>query len=120
MTILTKKSEFYDDRGREIVDSRPLSLPVKYSTPPSYMDEVRRMIRNELSRAAISHGHETWEEADDFDVGDDFEPNSPWELTADQEAVPVRPPRKPRKPKNKQAGGQDAREPPPDGSADLA
>lgn len=77
-----------DDRGHEVLDATPVAMPVGWSRPPSLQDQVRRFVRQELSRQAAEAGMETFEEADDFDVGDDFEPSSPWELTFDQEMQP--------------------------------
>lgn len=73
-----------NERGHEILDSTPCAVPVQFR-PRSYIDQVREMIKREISQAAQVQGAETFEEADDFNVGDDFDPRSPWELTADQE-----------------------------------
>ena len=74
-----------DKKGREVVDPRPVSIPLKFRNPPSTADEIRRQIRHEMSMYAESKGEETFEEADDFDVDDDFDPTSPWEMSFDQE-----------------------------------
>lgn len=42
------------------------------------------MVRSErLAREVAEQGYETFEEADDFDVGDDYEPNTQYEETFD-------------------------------------
>lgn len=62
-----------------MVDDTPRAAPVKIRAR-SYYDEMREFIRREVSRQAEQQGHETFEEADDFDVGDDYEPSSVYEL----------------------------------------
>lgn len=43
-------------------------------------ERVRQMIRSEqLARDAMLQGQETFDEADDFNVGDDYDPTSPYE-----------------------------------------
>lgn len=73
-----------DARGHEVLDSEPLAVPLQFRQR-SYFDQVREFIKRELSAQSADKGQETFEEADDFDVGDDYDPSSPWELTADQE-----------------------------------
>lgn len=75
-----------DDRGREILDDTPVAIPVKFKRPETLAEQIRRVIREEASRAAQHAGYETFEEADDFDVeDDDYNPRSPHELSLDQE-----------------------------------
>lgn len=59
-------------------DQTPVAIPVSKLRKPSQFEEIRRMVREEMSRAAQDEGFETFEEADDFDVGD-FDPSSPYE-----------------------------------------
>lgn len=69
-----------DERGREIVDSRPMEPPVGWTPPMTLVDQIRAMVREERIRAELqSAGVETFDEADDFDVGDDYDPKSPYE-----------------------------------------
>lgn len=75
-----------DSRGYEVLDDTPVSRPVRFSPPPTLQEQIKRFVRVELSRQAEEQGEETFEDADDFDVGDDYDPKSPWELSADQEA----------------------------------
>lgn len=70
--------------GAEIPDPVPTAPPVGYERPVSFFDQVRDMIRSDaLRRAAAQVGAETEEEADDFDVGDDYDPTSPYEYDFD-------------------------------------
>lgn len=64
--------------GYEVPDSQPLFVE-GVKRPENITDQIRRMIRTETSLAAQMSGHETFEEADDFEIGDDFEPHSPYE-----------------------------------------
>ena len=83
--------QYLDEKGRrmtpdglEIVDSRPMAPPVGYKKQPSMVDHIRELIRSEKLRlAAEEAGHESFEEADDFDVGDDYDPSTPYEADFD-------------------------------------
>lgn len=69
-----------DDKGREILDSTPMQPPVGYKRQPSLAETIREMVRSErLAQELAASGHETFEEADDFDVDDEYDPTSPWE-----------------------------------------
>lgn len=78
----------FDDKGRELPDSTPIELPLHWQRPQTIQEQIRSFVRSELSRRAAAQGEETFEEADDFDVDDDFDPRSPWELNFDQEQEP--------------------------------
>lgn len=70
----------FDDEGREIMDPTPIAPPIGYKKAPSISETIRNLIRSErLKQEAAAQGYETFEEADDFDVGDDFDPTSPYE-----------------------------------------
>lgn len=78
------------DTGKrfEWPDPRPLSPPLGYQPEPSLAERIRMMVRSEHLRfAAMESGMETFEEADDFDVDDDFDPTSPYEMFFDQPVV---------------------------------
>lgn len=68
-----------DENGFEILDDTPVAIPVRLTQPTMY-EYVRKMIREQMSREAELHGQETFEESDDFDVGDDYNPQSPYEI----------------------------------------
>lgn len=69
-----------DEQGREIVSPLPMEPPVGYQKRESMAEMVRRMVTSEhLRLAAEAAGAETFEESEDFDIGDDYEPHSPWE-----------------------------------------
>lgn len=66
--------------GREILDPTPMAPPVGYKRHPSLAEQIREMVRSErLAAEAAAAGYETFEEADDFDVDDDVDPNSKYE-----------------------------------------
>lgn len=63
-----------DDKGREILDPVPMAPPLGYKRQPTLTERIRDMVRSEHVRlAALQAGAETFEEADDFEVGDDYE-----------------------------------------------
>lgn len=73
-----------DEHGREIADPTPIAPPIGYNKQPSMMENIRNMIRSERLRQEVeAAGAETFEEADDFDVGEDFDPTSPYEENFD-------------------------------------
>lgn len=62
----------FNDAGRFIPDSVPVAPPIGYKRQPSMVEIVRDMVRSEhLADAARRSGMETFEESEDFDVGDD-------------------------------------------------
>jgi len=72
-----------DEKGREVLDTAPMALPVKFNHEPSMAEMVQQQIRVFMSQEADKKGMETFEEAEDFDVDDDYDPSSPWELDFD-------------------------------------
>jgi len=74
-----------NENGHEILDDTPVAMPVGFKRPATMTEMIRQYVKTELSKQASDSGQESWEEADDFDIGDDYDPKSPWELTFDQE-----------------------------------
>lgn len=68
-----------DNLGREKPSDRPMAPPIGFKKQPSMIENIRNMIHHELSQRAAEQGFETADEADDFDVGDDYDPHSPYE-----------------------------------------
>lgn len=72
--------------GREeFLDPTPVAIPVRFTRPPTRFEEIRAAIQ-QASRLASEEGFETLEEANDFNIGDDFEPDSPYEFGPEDEA----------------------------------
>lgn len=68
------KSRGLNADGTPILDPTPLAPPIGYVKHPSMVEIVRNMVRGErLRQEAEAAGAETFEEADDFDIGDDGE-----------------------------------------------
>lgn len=72
------KGKPLNDRGELVPDPRPMAPPIGYKKQPSMVDIIREQIRLAGLEAANA-GFETFEEADDYDVGDE-DPRSPYEL----------------------------------------
>lgn len=102
----------YADRvSCENVDPDPVAVPI--SRPLPLAEELRRLVRVELSRRAADDGEESFEEADDFDEDDDelefvtkytvrdMAPDGP-------DQVDAAPPRDPRKKEEKNASAVEA------------
>jgi len=67
-----------DADGFEHPDPRPVEVPTRLKLPQRQVDRVREIIRQEMSRAAVANGVESFDEADDFSM-EDVEPFSPYE-----------------------------------------
>ncbi|AXH75367.1 MAG: hypothetical protein [Microviridae sp.] len=64
----------FNDAGEFIPDSTPMAPPIGYKRQESMVEIVRRMVRDERLAADLdAAGMETFEDADDFDVGDEGE-----------------------------------------------
>jgi len=79
-----------NENGHEVLDDTPIALPLRFNRPATKLDDLRRML-GIISRDAQQNGNETFEEADDFVIGDDYDPRSPWELSIDQEVFTPEP-----------------------------
>lgn len=63
-----------DEEGKEINNPKPLFLDVsRQKKSESIREEMRRILRQELSYEAFRQGEETFDDANDFDVKSDFE-----------------------------------------------
>lgn len=83
---LMRKNQTVD--GRELPDPVPISPPLGFIEQPSMVDHIRAMVRSEHLRfAAEQAGAETFEESDDFDIPDDDEPLSAYDMADDYEPV---------------------------------
>lgn len=67
--------------GGEMPDPVPMAPPVGFKRQPSIFENMREMVRVELSRRASEEGFETEEEAEDFNVREDIEPVSRHQYT---------------------------------------
>lgn len=72
------QSQYLDEHGREKPNPTPMQPPIGYKKQPTIAEQMRAAIR-QASLEAAQMGQETEEEANDFDVGEDMEPHSPWE-----------------------------------------
>lgn len=76
--------EIVNAQGQEVLDPTPMAPPVGYQRTESMFDIVQRMTREALLQQELEkQGFETFEEADDFEVGDDYEPPSEHENDLD-------------------------------------
>jgi hypothetical protein len=80
-----KKCLGLDDKGREKIDPRPVSIPVGFHKPPTMQEKIRELFKAERQLYEEEQGFETFDDADDFDIGDDYDPASPFELSFDPE-----------------------------------
>lgn len=69
--------------GREIFDPVPVAAPIGWKKPKSIQEMMAKYLRDANEYASRS-GHETFEEAEDFDVDDsESQFESPWETDFD-------------------------------------
>jgi len=74
--------------GREMPSPLPIAPPIGYKKSPTLAEQIRAMVISEkLKMEALAAGQESFEEADDFEVGDDYDPRSPYEETFDPPVV---------------------------------
>jgi len=65
----------YDEKGRELPDDTPVSVPVGFKRPESIHEMIRRYVRSEqFAQKAQQAGVDTEEEANDFDIDDEEDP----------------------------------------------
>lgn len=115
-TRLRARDVFIDDLGREIPDPRPMQPPIGYKKQPSMFELIREATAREVALYASNREPESFEEAEDFDVDDDYDPHSPWEnefdppwsevraaIQEEREKAASQPPKEP--------GGEPARPP---------
>lgn len=65
---------------REMPDQRPVEWPAGIGRPKTIQEMIQETIRVQMSREAAAGGMETFEEADDFDVDDEEDMSSPYEM----------------------------------------
>lgn len=68
----------HSETGGERLDPTPMQPPLGYKRAPSLSEQIRAQVLA-AKLEALDALEETEEEADDFEVGDDFEPLSPHE-----------------------------------------
>lgn len=85
-----ERKELTPDGAALIPDPTPIAPPLGYVKQPSITERIRDMVRSEHLRiAAEAAGAETFEEADDFDIGDDHDPSSPYEEVFEPPVAPT-------------------------------
>lgn len=82
--ILNRKGQRLNEAGQELPDPTPIAPPVGYIKQPSLSQLIREMVVREHQRLkSQGEDYESPDEAEDFDVDDDFDPSSPWEENFD-------------------------------------
>lgn len=69
---------YLDEYGREKPNPFPLEPPIGYKKQPTIAELMRQAIR-QASEEAKAAGAESEEEANDFDIDDEFDPQTPYE-----------------------------------------
>lgn len=71
-----------DEKGWEHGDPEPMEIPAGFKRPETLQEQIKRLIKA-ASNEAAAMGLETFEEAEDFNVDDDFDPSTPYEVFFD-------------------------------------
>lgn len=72
-----------NELGQEIFDETPIECPIKFSRPMPLHLRIRAQILQALQGQKENAEFETEEEANDFDMEDNSEFNSPYEMEDD-------------------------------------
>jgi len=76
----SKHDEKHDANGFELGDPTPMEPPLGYRKAPTLTEQIQQQVRQlQLRMLEDQMSPETEEEADDFEVGDDYEPLSKYE-----------------------------------------
>jgi hypothetical protein len=71
--------------GAEKPSSKPMQIPIGFKKPTNMKAKIHEMIKNERLMYELDNaGLETFEDSEDFDIGDDYDPTSPYEHDFDQ------------------------------------
>nr|DAW08223.1 MAG TPA: hypothetical protein [Microviridae sp.] len=77
---ISQQDRYLNKAGAEIPDPRPAAPSLGKKPEMNIRDYIRTLVHNERLQADLdAAGHETFEEANDFEVGDDYFPDSKYE-----------------------------------------
>lgn len=82
-----------DEFGREILNPVPVAPPIGYQAEQSMMDRITEQLLARQRILAEDAIQESQEDAEDFDVGDDFDPMSRYEVVVMADDAPRLPPK---------------------------
>lgn len=87
----------YNKKHQQVPDKTPVEVPLGCGHAESLDEKIQRLTRTHVSQHFASQGAETFEEANDFDIDEDPDPISQYELMEEeypiQDADPVEEPR---------------------------
>ena len=77
----------WTEDGRLIPDNKPVEVPLRFKQRETEAQRIAKAVTAEFSNQADSKGFETFEDAQDFEIEDDFDifPNSQFEVKEMQE-----------------------------------
>lgn len=107
----------YNEFSHEVMDPTPMEPPLGYKKQPSMVELIREQIRSaRLAEEAEAAGMETFEESEDFDVGDDYDPQSPYENEFDPPIATIKSEVEKERKTRSRGGGAGGESPPAGGS----
>lgn len=78
--VLDHKGRRLTQGGAEIPDPTPIAPPLGYVKQPTMAELIRSMVKSEVLRQEVEAlGAGSFEDEDDFDCDDDYDPTSPYE-----------------------------------------
>lgn len=77
--------------GKEYPNPKGLTVDVDPDRPDNLREQIRRIVRTEVARAAVQSGYESFEEANDFEVDEDPEFKSAYEFQDMVDEEPMKP-----------------------------
>lgn len=99
-----------DEKGREVLSSARFDLDTSLRRPLTLNERIKRLIHTSISDQAAQQGHETVEEAMDFDMPEEredaFGPGYELEEMIDEYPIP-------NKTETAESGPQDSKDPEP-------
>lgn len=90
-TLKSLDKSLYDSKGREIVNPVPNKFVANMKRPETLEEKIAKVLKHQDWMKAQQEGIESWQDANDFEVPDDFEEVvlSEYQLTQMQEEQPI-------------------------------
>ncbi len=76
---------------QEVPDKTPIEIGI-HERPDPLAEQIQMIVQAEMSKLAVATGRESFEEANDFEIDDEDDPHSQYELTVLQEEHEPDPP----------------------------
>lgn len=75
------------ENGAELNDPTPMVMDANLERPPTLREQIQRVIKSDLAIQAQYQGYESFEEANDFEIGEEDEIGTQYEIMPDENIV---------------------------------